>query len=475
MSPVESALPRATAAPRLLEGRVLRGWNVHLSSTVFAQRVDLGRFAGIRTGVAGPAFASRFVDRIGDLLTGAPGGPLPQAFLDELASPAGVPFDRALLETIRAVERAIAIAMRRLDDLEFAALAHERGSSRVVELVWECHAGSLSRAAARVGLAGLLELMAEPGEDYAGLLRKLQRRARRRQWSSTTAALAQAAKSRGIPFETLAGTHVRLGEGVMQHVISASAPGGTALESLFPAGATAGVPTAVIAGNRGAGAVARDLDGLLRAAGSTVGLATRKLTTIAGKPVDPTSIGRGGGARFLLADPRVESLVYAVSPRRVVERGLRLDRSTVTAILDPKAGGDPERDRRGLDVCVSATAGAIVIGAEHPLAPGLVTSLAPERLVLLSPPGMGPLVIRHLSAGGCAVVRAETGSGEIITLRRGSDTVAAVPVASLRAGARRTGERRIRRAMIATALAFGLGLSGVEIGAAFEKRRYFRR
>jgi hypothetical protein len=29
--------------------------------------------------------------------------------------------------------------------------------------------------------------------------------------------------------------------------------------------------------------------------------------------------------------------------------------------------------------------------------------------------------------------------------------------------------------MLATALAFGLGLSGDEIVAAFEKRRYFRR
>ena len=470
----------STATARLLDSRVLRGCNVYDRSTVFAQRVDLGRFEGIRLG---PEPASRFIDRFARLRTPSPDGGLRAEFLADLDSAAGVPFERALLEAIRAVELAVAFTMRRLDTLEFATLIHEPGSSRVVELVWECHSGSLSRTAARVGLAGLLELMpaplsppdGEPSEDFAGLLRMLQRRARRRQWSSTTAVLALAARKRGIPFEPLAGAHLRLGDGVMQRVVSASAPGSAALESIFPAGVSASLPAALIAGNRGAGALARELDGLLRASGSAVGLATRKLTTISGRPVDPTSLGRGGGARYLLADPRVETLVYAVSPRKVVERGLRLDRSTVTAILDPRVGGDPDSDRRGVDVCVSATTGAVVICADHPFAERLIGELEPERLVLLAPRRPGPLMIRHLSAGGSAVVRTETGPVETVTLRRASDTVASVRVASMRSSTTGVGERRIRRAMFTMALAFGLGLPGVEIAAAFEKRRYFRR
>jgi hypothetical protein len=470
----------STATARLLESRVLRGCNVYDRSTVFCQRVDLGRFEGTRIG---PELASRFVDRFASLRTPIPGCGLHAEFLAGLDSEAGAPFERALLEAIRAVELAVASAMRRLDTLEFTTLVHEPGSSRVVELVWACHAGSLSRAAARAGLAGLLELMPTPlpqadgetREDFAGLLRTLQRRGRRRQWSSTTAALAQAAKKRGIPFEPLAGAHLRLGDGVMQHVVSASASSSAALENIFPAGASASVPTALIVGNRGAGALARDLDGLLRASGSAVGLATRKLTTISGKPVDSTSRGRGGGARFVLGDPRVETLVYAVSPRRVVERGLRVDRATTTAILVPRIGGDPEVDRRGIDVCVSATTGVVVVSADHPLAERLIGELEPERLVLLSPRHPDPLVIRHLSRGGCAVVRTEIGPVEIVTLRRSRDTVASVRVTPQRSSATRVSARRIRRAMLATALAFGLGLPGDEIVAAFEKRRYFRR
>jgi len=468
----ENTLAAPSTAPRLLEGRVLRGRNVHYRSTVFAQRVDLGRFEGVRTGVAGPEFASRFVERIAGLRTPIPDGGLDATFLDGLESAPGIPFERALLEIIRAVELAVAFTMHRRDTLEFATLVHEPGSPRVVELVWECHSGSLSRAAARVGLAGLLELIGEPSEDFARRLLALQRRARRRQWSPTTAALALAAKQRGISFEVLAGTHLRLGDGVMQHVVSGAAPDDADLERVFPEGAS-GVPTAVIAGTRGARATARDLDGLLRAAGRAVGLATRKLTTIAGKPVDPTSLGRHARARFLLADPRVEALVYAVSPESVVERGLRLDHATATAILDPKIGGNA--DGRGVDVCVSATTGLVVVGADHPLAERLTGRLSPDRLVLLSPRHEGPLIDRQLGAGGYAVVRVGAAAVETIALLCAGATVASVPVATLRSRARRVGDRRMRRAMFAMALAFGLGLSGDEIVAAFEKRRYFRR
>lgn len=487
---------------RLLQGRVLRGCNVHHRSTVFVQRVDLGEFGELRTDAAGPEFAARFVDRFGSLRTVIPDGCLSPEFLAELNGATGVPLDRALLEAIRAVELAMAFKMRRLDTRFFTKLVRDPRSPRVAELVWQCHSGSVSRAAARIALAGLLELMpisltrsgGETSGAFTELLQKRLRKARRRQWSPTTAALALAANERGVPFETLAGAHLRLGEGVMQHVVSASSPGlargpavpwttgdevrdagRAALESIVPSGVSASVSTAVIVGDRGAAALARDLDGLLRASGSAVGLATRKLTTISGKPVDPTSLGRSSGARFLLADPRVEALVYAVSPRRVVARGLRLDRSTATAILDPTNGSDSDDNLRGIDVCVAATSGTVVVGADHPLAERLVAELEPRRLVLLSPLEPTPVVIRHLASGGCAVVRGRNGSAEFFELRRSGDTVASIPVALLRSKKVRIGERRLRRAMFSTALAFGLGLTGPEIVAAIEKRRYFRR
>jgi hypothetical protein len=165
----------------------------------------------------------------------------------------------------------------------------------------------------------------------------------------------------------------------------------------------------------------------------------------------------------------MEMVISAVTPARVEERGLRLDRATVTAILDSETG-----DARGIDVGVAATTGFLVVGSDNPVAERLARELGHERLVLLSGPP-GDAVTAHLAAGGSAVVRTSTGRADTIELRRANETIAAVPVASLRSKGIGVGERRIRRAMFATALAFGLGLSGGEIVAAAEKRRFLRR
>jgi hypothetical protein len=158
-----------------------------------------------------------------------------------------------------------------------------------------------------------------------------------------------------------------------------------------------------------------------------------------------------------------------------VARGLRLDRSTATALLDPAKGRDPHRDGRAVEVCLSVTTGVVVAGDDHTHADRLIGELEPKRLVLVSAHELSPAVIRHFASGGCAMVRATIGNRELIELRCGSDTVASIPVKSLRPGVTGVSERRILRAMFMTALAFGLGLPGLEIVGAIEKRRYFRR
>jgi len=231
------------------------------------------------------------------------------------------------------------------------------------------------------------------------------------------------------------------------------------------------VPTGLIVGERGTSSIAREFDGLLRASGRAVGLALRSArTTISGKPVDPTSLGRRGTARFLLRDPRVECLVAAMSPRAVVERGLRLDRTSVTAILDPEPGGDPERYRRGIDVAVRATSGPIVIGAGNPHAQPLMQGLEPDRLVLVLPQGEPDEGWRRRFPESVVVVRRLRGGAKTVELRRGRSTLASVAPSPDDAG-----PRRIRALMYVTALAFGLGLSGDEIVAAVDRRRYLRR
>jgi hypothetical protein len=168
-------------------------------------------------------------------------------------------------------------------------------------------------------------------------------------------------------------------------------------------------------------------------------------------------------------------LVASASPARVARRGLRLDRTTVTAVLDPIADGEREIHVRGIDVGVSATDGVLVTGADGPLALRLALARGRERLVLVSLDGPTPGVTRHLSEGGAAVLLVLSDTGETIELRRAKETLAAIRVSSLPTSSERVSERRLRRAMFAIALAFGLGLNGEEIAAAVEKRRFVRR
>ncbi|MGH9870236.1 MAG: hypothetical protein ACREAA_18995 [Candidatus Polarisedimenticolia bacterium] len=652
-------------APRLLRGRALRGCNVHHHSTVFVQGIDLRGMAGASTRAAGPEFPSRFIERFAGLDRLVSGGRLQGGFLERLNGPAGVPLDEALLEAILVVEELAARTMHRLDAPDFAAIVPREASPAVVDLVWECHAAGISRAAAVVALAGLLELFPAgmfrgSPVDFAGLLARLRRRSLRRQWTTTAAVLIQAARRRGLPCEPLAGTYLRLGDGATQQVLNASAPevglrpvadapgarpprdggtpseahagmtehrllvvdgrvvsvlrvdppeivgdgrrtvaqlvqslnddplrdgirlcrveidealrsaleargshpeavpepgerilldaaatldrggvhtdvtggvhpdyrdsalaaagrlrvaavdlatpdiarspreagggvtrvrsrpellhhalpgsgeprdvGGAVLDLIFPPGVPGVVPTGLILGERRTSSIARELDGLLRASGRAVGLALRSTRTrISGEPVDPTSLGRRGAARFLLRDPRVECLVAAMSPRSVVERGLRLDRTSTTAILDPEESGDPERYRRGIHVAVRATSGPIVVGAGNPHIQLLMQGLEPERLFVILPQGERDEGRLSWSPGCAVVLRRRRGRAETVELRRGRKTLASVAP-----GAGDAGPRRMRSLMYATALAFGLGLSGDEIAAAAERRRYLR-
>jgi hypothetical protein len=274
-------------------------------------------------------------------------------------------------------------------------------------------------------------------------------------------------------------TRVRSQPDLYRHAVPASGMlrdvGRAALDLIFPPGVSAVVPTALIVGERGTSSIARELDGLLRAAGRAVGLALRKRTTVSGKPVDPTSLGRRGAAKLLLRDPRVECLVSAASPRSIVARGLRLSRVTVTAIVDPDVDGDPEVYRRAIEVVLAATAGPVVIGATNPHVERVAEAVEPERRVMILPERELPARSHHLAAGAYVVVRTPRDGGESVELRRRSRIIASVPVAALRAGERDGGERRPRTLMYATALAFGLGLSGAEIATAAGRRRYLRR
>jgi len=222
---------------KLLKSRILRGCNVHHGSSVIRQDVDLGALAGRRSGDAGPAFAERFLERFCELRTRVPESAMAEGFLERLRSPSGAPFEEVLLEAILAVDSAMAFVMCDFATIGFAGIV-PTASPQKARLVWECRAPAMSRAAAAVGLQGVLELLPphlQPGgeggasEDFKTAFAALEAQAQGAKRSTTTAVLALAAKKRGLPCETIRGPHLRLGQGAAQRLIYASVTERTSL------------------------------------------------------------------------------------------------------------------------------------------------------------------------------------------------------------------------------------------------------
>jgi hypothetical protein len=438
--------------PRILEGRLLRGPNVHYGATVFVMRVDAGLLGGVRADDAGAEFGARFRDRFA-------GVPCP---------PHATILD-CLLEAVLAVERFVGAMMGRSDVPGFARLVQTR---RGVDLVWEARAAWISRAAARVALAGLLELLPAHLGGVGGTrktfdqrMARLIRQARRRQWTPAAAALVKAATDQQLPHELLAGSYVRLGEGIRQQVVSASAVGDAGaegfLETLFPFGARATIPVLLVVGEHGTGYVAKALDRWLRTTRPGVGLALKDRITIQGGAIDPTAVGRRRGVAVLLGDPRVATAIGAVSPRSIMARGLGVERMDIAVLADPTKGDDRVAYQGALRVLLSARPTMLVLTTNNPFAESIArVTQSPEQVILVSR-GESPFADAHAAAGGFVVRTVGRSYAGLVELRRGTETVGAMPLVWPGMKARSSpSEKALSRALLGAGAAFAVDMTG---------------
>jgi cyanophycin synthetase len=251
-----------------------------------------------------------------------------------------------------------------------------------------------------------------------------------------------------------------------------SRPVGEAMLALsFPPGVTGRIPTVVVAGDRGTVRIAREIDAILRASGKTVGLVTRKSSFVSGQAAEIEGSQQRNAVRILLRDPRIETLVSAVSLCQTVKRGLVLDTCDVAAIVNRAANRDAEGlYQYGLEVVVKATRGILAVSAGNKSALEVMSTLDPKRLVLLSSSSQDPAIVGHVAAGGAVVFKVRKQDQDWIVLYRKDKFIASIPVATTRAGGR-TSARSVKARMFAVALAFGIGLSGSDIEAAASNSR----
>lgn len=238
---------------------------------------------------------------------------------------------------------------------------------------------------------------------------------------------------------------------------------GAAMETMFPSGSQGRVPIALFTGRSRLDPVARTLDHILRLAGMTVGIVSDDGASINGEPVGPNDWSSRQATRSVLRDPRVEALVTAMSPRRVVKRGLLHDLCEAAAIMDARSDQDLEITRQGLGVVVRATRGKLVVGVQNKLALEAVQHIEPDRLVLVSRGAGNAAVLRHLEVGGQAVATARDSGRQVIAMLEGGAMVASIPIKSIPALAGRPFRDGLDEHLFAVALAWGMGVSGEQI------------
>lgn len=221
---------------RLLSSSILMGCNIYHSTTVIRQEVDFGKLRGKYTREAGRDFAQRFLNRFVDNNRVVPNNRINVRFLNRLNSAEGATFEEVLLEAILFVESSMAFAKYDFRAVEMAQVLDATSPCHAL-LIWESSVPKFSRDVARVALAGLVELLPEElhpfhhdnNEDFQSTFVALERRATQSQKSTTTSVIMSAAKKRGIPCESLGGSHLRLGDGNAQRMIYASILGNTTL------------------------------------------------------------------------------------------------------------------------------------------------------------------------------------------------------------------------------------------------------
>lgn len=229
------------------------------------------------------------------------------------------------------------------------------------------------------------------------------------------------------------------------------------------------IPTVAVAGDKGTGTTARILDMILRGAGKSVGLALRACAFVNGVSAAFTDEQQINAARILLCDPLVDTVVSTVSLRLTARHGLILETVQVTVMMDKVREVKTALFHNGLDVMQRATTDCFVVQTGNVVALDRLRELGTRQLILVSDRFNDPGLQAHLNNGhkGVAILWGQEAEAQIVLLS-GTEVVASIQtnIGSSRDG--RTKKKRLRYGMLfAVGAAYGLGLSGSEIIAAF--------
>lgn len=241
---------------------------------------------------------------------------------------------------------------------------------------------------------------------------------------------------------------------------------GDLLEDIFSRQHNGKLPVAIICGDRGIGTVARALDKILRGAQRSVALTLRKGYFINGVVAEWSGRQQSQAQRILLRDPGVDTLVSTVSLRNTAESGLKLERASISVIMDRvKAGGD-EQFRLGMDIVARATTDCVIAGVGNLSVREKVSANRDKRLIIVSYLNDDPGLQTHLGNSGVAVTTQWRDGENQAILMAGEKILAGFPLSKLAENDSDINRQRLVTAFLySIAAAYALGLEPDEIAA----------
>ncbi len=239
------------------------------------------------------------------------------------------------------------------------------------------------------------------------------------------------------------------------------------IEMLFPAGATARIPTAAITGTNGKTTTSRMVAHILKMGGKRVGL-----TTTDGIYIDGERILRGDmtgpwSARVVLTDPTVDAAVLETARGGILREGLGWDRCDVGCVLNVApdhlglAGVETVEDLafiKRLIVEVVRDNGTSVLNADDPLTLAM-SAKAEGRIMYFSRSAGNEAVRTHVQKGGRAAVVEQGVNGEMLTIYDGDRHIPVTWTHLIPATFEGKAKFNVDNALAAAAVAYSLGAS----------------
>jgi|GEM_PF-502655 cyanophycin synthetase len=241
------------------------------------------------------------------------------------------------------------------------------------------------------------------------------------------------------------------------------------LDLLYPVEGAGRIPIAVVGGDRGIGTTARILDEVLRGCGKGTALSLREEGFVNGQRVEP----RNGALRVrpahLLSNLDVETLVAAMSLRRIASRGLYMDGCTVSIILDRHKEGNVDDFLKGISVLNRATTDAFVVGSGNRLALEHL-EIGRRKLILVGDRLTDAPMQEHLEHGGIVIADARADGEDRLVVMKGGDEIGQLSLGNAWRRLSKGRARKMHRASkYAVAAAFGLGVAVPDIAAGLSR------